>query len=175
MLENKTTGQDQSAEMIEYARLNIHRMQRLEKTIQLDVQLIEAVKNIRMPIEFIVLSEGWCGDAAQNIPVFALMEKVSANLKLCILLRDENLEIMDAYLTNGGRSIPKLICVNSQTKEQLFVWGPRPQACQEIMTTMKEQGLEKKEIAEKIHAWYAMDKTNSLQKEFVVLINSHLN
>lgn len=171
MAENKTTGTDQSDAMINYAKMNIQRMQRIDKTTVIGEELKSTLGKLNRKLIFYVLTEGWCGDAAQNVPVLAILEQHTTNIELRLLLRDQNLEIMDQYLTNGGRSIPKLICVDAESGKELFEWGPRPQACQEIMLEMKKAGMEKTEIGEKIHAWYAKDKTHSLQKELVELLH----
>jgi hypothetical protein len=166
MAQNKTTGDNQSEDYLEYAKMNLQRMRRLEKTTVLTERLKKAIENLKTPLELIALTEGWCGDAAQNIPVFHAMTKLyPTKLKLHLLLRDENLEIMDRYLTDGGRAIPKLIINHAETQEELSVWGPRPQACQQIMLHLKTQGADLKTKAEAIHGWYAKDKTQSMQAE----------
>lgn len=172
MAKHQTTGSDQSDEMLEYARVNIHRMQRLEKTVVINNDLSAQVMNIKKPLVFLVITEGWCGDAAQNVPVLSFMEKLTQNIELKLILRDENPDIMNLYLTGGSKSIPKVICLEKETLKELFVWGPRPEACQQIMLDLKNKGVSKKERGEAIHTWYAKDKTQSLQKEFTQLLQN---
>lgn len=172
MAENKTTGTDQSEDMVAYGRINIQRMQRLEKTVGINNELKEVLNKISKPLVFLVITEGWCGDAAQNVPVFHFMEKLSPCITLKLILRDENPEVMDKYLTNGSRSIPKLICLDKETREELFVWGPRPAACQQLMLDLKARNATKKEKGEAIHLWYARDKTESLQREITELLKA---
>ncbi|MBL7918563.1 MAG: thioredoxin family protein [Bacteroidia bacterium] len=174
IIENKTTGPDQSADLMEYAKLNLHRMKRLEKTAVLRNDVTEALLKIKNKYTFLVLTEGWCGDAAQNIPLFWLMEKTCANLTLKLILRDENLELMDQYLTNGGRSIPKLICIENTSNNVIFTWGPRPETAQIFVLDAKKKGVDKKEMATELHSWYATDKLQSTQNEFVKLISTFL-
>ncbi len=166
--EDKTTGPNQSEEMIAYTRLNVQRMRRLNKTIILDDLLVEKLSNLTKPWIWLVLTEAWCGDAAQNIPVLAKMAGQTANIKLHLLLRDEHPEIMEAYLTDGGRSIPKLICLTPDLTE-VGTWGPRPVAAQQIMAQYKTNpGIDKKVFIEAVQEWYAKDKTKSMQQEFVL-------
>lgn len=172
LIENKTTGTDQREEMIEYAKLNLHRMQRLEKTVVINESLKAVINTLNREIVFLAITEGWCGDAAQNLPVFSFIEKLSSKVSLKLLLRDENTELIDQYLTNGGRSIPKVICIDKNTLEELFVWGPRPESCQNIMLDLKAKNVSLKEKAEAIHLWYARDKTQSLQKEIEELLKN---
>ena len=86
-------------------------------------------------------------------------------------MRDENLALIDSYLTNGGRAIPKVIFIDTETNQELAVWGPRPEAAQSIMLEMKEKNASLKEKAEAIHGWYGKDKTQSQQKELEILFS----
>jgi hypothetical protein len=170
--QNKTTGADQSEEMIHYAKLNRQRMQRHEKNLVISDDLKRVITSVHKKIIFLVLTEGWCGDASQNVPAFHFIEKLSSDIELKLLLRDENPEIMDQYLTSGSRSIPKLICLEKDSLNELFVWGPRPAPCQQIMLDMKAKNASKKERGEAIHLWYARDKSETLQKEVAELLNA---
>ena len=64
-----------------------------------------------------VISEGWCGDAAQILPVINKMALVSNKIEFRIVLRDENPALMDAFLTNGGKAIPKVIMIDNESGE----------------------------------------------------------
>lgn len=171
LAENKTTGPDQSVAMVDYTKLNRQRISRIEKTIHLKPELIDLLQNVFRPMYWVVLSEPWCGDAAQNLPIIAKMADASPSIQLCILLRDENADVMDAYLTNGARSIPKLICLDQKTMEELGQWGARPQAAHELLLEHKKNLTETKaEFINKLQLWYKNDKGNSIQKEFMSLI-----
>ena len=122
---------------------------------------------------WVIITEGWCGDAAYNVPLLAALEKaVPEKIKLCLFLRDTNLELMDAYLTDGGRSIPKVVVLNQGLKE-LGTWGPRPTALQTLMKQWKSEGLVLKDLIPKVHDWYSADNTTSLQEELSGLISSY--
>ncbi|MEO6304270.1 MAG: thioredoxin family protein [Bacteroidia bacterium] len=174
MAEGKTTGANQSEDYINYAKLNLARMHRLNKTATLTNELKDVLQKVKFPFIFLVLTEGWCGDAAQNIPTIHLIEEKCKKIELKLIFRDENLELMDQYLTDGGRSIPKLICLNKVSLKEVFTWGPRPDAVQRIMHELREKKADPKDKAEKIHGWYAADKTLSLQKELKELIEKYL-
>ena len=107
--EGKTSGEDQSESLVQYSKLNFSRMKRLVKTAKLSEEILSKLSEIQTPQKWLLISESWCGDAAQNLPFFNLMASANENIELRIVFRDENLELMDEYLTNGGRSIPKLI------------------------------------------------------------------
>lgn len=170
MKEGKTTGTNQSEDYLNYAKLNLARMNRLNKTIELTEELKRALKKITKKYIWLVITEGWCGDAAQNIPVFHFIEQENPNIELRLILRDENLELMDKYLTNGGRSIPKLICLDKESLKEIFVWGPRPQETQKVMLDLlaRKVTLEDKSLI--IQKWYNNDKTLTLQNEFIELL-----
>jgi hypothetical protein len=92
-------------------------------------------------------------------------------IELRILLRDENLDIMDQFLTNGTRSIPVLIAQDTATGTVVGRWGPRPAAVQQMVQEYKKNPTKTfKEYAAEVHAWYAQDKTQALQAEFLALI-----
>jgi len=169
--EGKTTGTNHSDAMIDYTKMNVQRMKRLDKQVELSESLQEELEALDRKRIWLVLTEAWCGDAAQNVPVIAKMAEQTDNIDLKFILRDENLEIMDEYLTNGGRSIPKLVCLDAETLDELGSWGPRPvEAQQKAMQWKKDESISKEEWAEKLHKWYASDKTEQLQDEFEELI-----
>ena len=173
MAEGKTTGTDQSEAMVNYARLNLQRMKRIEKTIELNDELKQAIHKVSKPFTWLIITEGWCGDAAQNVPLFHLIEQANPNITVKLIMRDEHLDLMDQYLTNGGRSIPKLICLNDQGVE-LFTWGPRPKFAQDFVLESKSKGVAKEDMANELHAWYAKDKLQSTQNEFSKLVLQHM-
>ncbi len=170
LAEEKTTGTNHSTEMVEYTRMNMHRMRRMEKTTMLDDELVQILLSVQTPMTWVVLTEAWCGDAAQNLPVIVKMADASPLIEVKLLLRDENLELMDAYLTNGGRGIPKLIALNTKTMQELGTWGPRPEEAQKLVTNAKDANMPFKEMAEKLHGWYGKDRGRSLQQEFKPLL-----
>ena len=131
------------------------------------------LKHITTPQIWLVLTEAWCGDAAQNIPFFVKLANHNPLIELRFILRDQNPEIMDAYLTNGGRSIPKLVALNRDNFEELFTWGPRPQVLQKKFEAYLEdsKGVSQGEFMESMHLWYARDKNNNINAEFMTLIN----
>ncbi|MCC6372569.1 MAG: thioredoxin family protein [Bacteroidia bacterium] len=172
--QGKTTGHNQSAELIDYAKLNIQRMMRVEKTTQIGDSLKATLNKIKGNYIWLVITEGWCGDAAQNLPAFELIEKVCPKIELKLILRDDNPELIDRYLTNGSRSIPKLICFEKETLTELFVWGPRPQALQNKVVELVKENMPKEERGLFIQKWYNADKSASLQHEMHDLIEKFM-
>ncbi len=171
LAEGKTTGKNQSGAMFGYGKLNRQRMQRLEKTVVIGEELRKVMKNVTRQMTWLIITEGWCGDAAQNIPVIEKIAAESDKIKSLYILRDENLDLMDRFLTNGARSIPKLIAIDAETYEILGSWGPRPAAGQQLFEELKANGVEKSEIMEGLQRWYNADKTASIQQEFALLVS----
>jgi hypothetical protein len=170
LLDGKTTGENQSEAMFNYGKLNRQRMHRLEKTVVLSYSVREKARNAGRKMIWLIITEGWCGDAAQNIPTIEKIAAESPNIETRYVLRDENLELMDRYLTFNARSIPKLVALDAETLEELGTWGPRPQAAMNYFFEMKKNGLEKPQMMENIQRWYLQDKEQSLQAEFETLL-----
>ncbi len=156
---------------LEYTKLNLQRMTRIYKTTAIREDLQEAVRSIRGRWIWLVLSESWCGDAAQNLPVLERLAEISENkIEVKILLRDRHPDVMEAYLTGSARAIPKLICLRAATLDEIGHWGPRPESAQRYVMEQKAQGVEHDTMIANVHAWYAKDKTQSLQSEMLACV-----
>lgn len=170
--EGKSTGQNQSEEMTHYSMLNDKRMDRLDKTIQLSDETISKLNSIETPQKWVLITEGWCGDAAQNVPIIAKMASVNPKTSLQIVLRDENLPLMDQFLTNGGRAIPKLIILNDNN-EVINTWGPRPSEATKMVSDYKEKhGKVDAELKKQLQIWYNKNKGKNLQKDIISLFTA---
>lgn len=171
LLEHKTTGPKQSEAMYGYGKLNRQRMYRLEKTVEINESLKAKARAVASKWIWLIITEGWCGDAAQNIPIIEKIAAENSNIETRYVLRDENPELMDRYLTNNARSIPKLIALDAETLEELGTWGPRPQAAMDYFLEMRAQGVENALVKENIQRWYIADKSQTVQQEFETLID----
>lgn len=168
--QGKTTGPDQSEEMVGYGRLNRQRIKRLDKTFEITDEMRSFMAKIDRPQIWLILTEGWCGDAAQNLPLIEKIAAASDLVETKYVLRDDNLDLMDEYLTNGGRSIPKLIAVDAESFEEIGQWGPRPAEAMDMFAKLKAEGVEKSDILERIQRWYLADAGIAIQKEFRTLV-----
>jgi hypothetical protein len=170
--EGRTSGPNQSAPYIYYTKLNFQRMKRLNKTVLIPEKLALLLKQKGTNWQWIIITEPWCGDAAQCVPVLEKLALAGENIQTLYLLRDEHPSVMDAYLTNGGRSIPKLICLDSNGDE-IYTWGPRPSVIQEVMNRLKTDGVtEIATIVEAIQKAYNDDKQNGIYQEFEALLQA---
>lgn len=168
LLKNNTTGTNQSAFYIDYTRQNVERMKRAETLLTIPSQVSQEISK---PYQFLLITEAWCGDASYTVPVIAALAKALPSTDLTIILRDEHLEIMDKFLTNGGRSIAKLVIIDPTTHEVIGDWGPRPEQAQEIVVEMKQRpDFNQKEMATALFKWYEADKGESTLKEIVEVL-----
>ena len=166
----KSSGPIQSAALLNYSMLNDRRMTRLDKTIQLRQETLLTVKKIDKPITWLVLSEGWCGDAAQTLPVINKIANESDLITLKIIFRDEHEELMNYFLTNGGKSIPKLLVLNSEN-EVLNTWGPRPDKATKMVKDYKNKhGQLDATFKQELQVWYNKDKGVNIQENMLGLL-----
>jgi hypothetical protein len=138
--QEKTTGLEQSAFLAKVTKDNLAIMERTYQS-PLNPDLVAMLQNLPQPQLWLVLTEGWCGDAAIHLPVLAALSEQTDKVTLKTVLRTEQPQVMDAYLTNGGKSIPKLIALQAETLQPLGSWGPRPQVLQKFVLELKEQNL----------------------------------
>ncbi len=157
-------------ELFEYKKLNLQRSARIDKNYLVSEKLKSEIVKIKEKQLWIVITEAWCGDSAQNLPHIVKIASLNSNIDLKIILRDSNPDIMDLYLTNGTRSIPKLVAFDLEGNE-LFNWGPRPKAAQELLNQLKHEGIVKPELYEKLHLWYGRDRGRNLESEFTQIFS----
>ena len=168
--QGKSTGTTQSESLLHYSSLNDKRMKRLDKTIKLTEETIETIKNFDRKTTWLVLSEGWCGDAAQTLPIINKIANESDQIDLRIVFRDENEELMNQFLTNGGKSIPKLIALND-ANDVIGSWGPRPTTATNMVNEYKEKnGALDDEFKRDLQVWYNKDKGKNTQKDLLKLL-----
>lgn len=164
-----TTG-DISKDRIEFTALNYKRSQRLNKKLQLSELETSIFQKVERKQTWLVITESWCGDAAQTVPVLSKLAAVSENIDLKIILRDEHPELMDNFLTNGTRSIPKLVILNSDL-EVMGTWGPRTASATKLVNDYKEKfGKIDAEFKTQLQMWYNKDKGSSIIKELAEIV-----
>ena len=173
-VENSELLNEQDKKHFENRKINFQRTSRLNKTFIPDDETKDIFSQIETKQLWFVISESWCGDSAQNLPIIAKLASLSEKINFKIVLRNSNLDFMDQYLTNGNRCIPKLI-VFDENDNELFVWGPRPAEAQNIFTNLKNEGVEKSEINKKLHLWYGRNRGREVEKEIAELMEKILN
>ncbi|MEO1030260.1 MAG: thioredoxin family protein [Bacteroidota bacterium] len=170
--EKSTSGHDKTEALINYTMLNDRRMKRWDKTVKLTEAAIEKIKAFDKKVTWLVLTESWCGDAAHIMPIIDKVAKLNDQIDYRIVLRDDNDKLMDQFLTNGGRAIPKLIMVDNETNEVLNTFGPRPTVATEMVNAYKaEHGKLTPEFKEDLQRWYNKDKGQSTVEDLVNLLS----
>ncbi|NHM05794.1 thioredoxin family protein [Flavobacterium sp. CYK-4] len=169
--QGKVSGNIQSEDLLAYTNLNQARMNRLDKKMVIAPEYIQKLLNLKKQYIWLVLSEGWCGDAAQLLPIMNKMAEFSPNLHLKIAFRDENENLMNQFLTNGSRAIPKLIVLDTATEKVLGSWGARPKGAADLIKSYKQQyGVIDETAKKELQLWYLHDQGLSTQRELVDLM-----
>ncbi len=154
----------------EYDRLLSDEQRRLHalhaRRAEVDEGAVEAIRHSNLA-RILVITEPWCGDSLAILPV--VLELFSrAGREVRIVRRDENPDLIDRYLTNGGRAIPIVIGLDEGYGE-LFRWGPRPQPAQRILEDAREDlaagRIDKAEIHKRIRAFYSKDRGRTIVEE----------
>jgi len=170
--ENKSTGNTQSDALTNYSLLNDKRMKRLDKTIKISEETITEFTSINQPQTWLVITESWCGDAAQNLPVINKIAEINNSIDLKLVIRDDNEELMDLFLTNGGKSIPKLIALDKENNV-INTWGPRPSTATQMVADYKaKNGSVDAQFKQDLQVWYNKNKGINVQEDFVKLLNN---
>ena len=171
--EGKTTGEQEQGH-IDATKMNAHRMKRVEKTTVLDEEMSAKLRNYGPGLKFLIIAESWCGDAGQNVPSMVKMVSACNCVDIRIIMRDEHLDIMDQFLTNGGRAIPIMLLLD-EDYNVLGKWGPRPKVIQEqVMRNKETQEFNKEEMNVEVQRWYTKDKGVSLQAEIIDMLEAAL-
>lgn len=169
--EEKSTGENQTEALANYTVLNNRRMKRLDKTIKVNEAVIEEVKAYSKKVTWLVLTESWCGDAAQTMPIMNKLAILNPNINFRIIQRDQNLQLMNRFLVNGTLSIPKLIMIDNDTLEVLGEWGSRPTiAAKMVEDYKKEHGTLTPEFKQDLQVWYNKDKGQNTIQDLVKLL-----
>lgn len=165
--QGKSTGSQQSEALLHYSELNEARMNRLDKKMVISEDNLKKLLALKKKYTWLVLSEGWCGDAAQILPILNKMASLTKQIDFKIVFRDENDGLMDSFLTNGARSIPKLVMLDEEFNV-LGHWGPRPKGASDLITSYKRQyGAIDETAKTELQLWYLHDKGLTTQTEIV--------
>lgn len=170
-LADSNSGPEITEGLANYTKLNHRRMKRLDKTLKVSEDLQEKIAIYSKNVTWLVLTETWCGDAAQTMPMIQKFADHNSGIDFKVLLRDEHLDLMDAFLYNGGRSIPKLIAFDTDKKEVLGDWGPRPTEATKMVNDYKAtHGKLTPEFKEDLQIWYNKDKGANTAEDLLKLL-----
>jgi thiol-disulfide isomerase/thioredoxin len=166
-----SSGVDASPALVEYTKLNQKRMARWDKTITISDEIKSRIQNFDKKVIWLVLTETWCGDAAHVIPIINKLAELNPNITLKLVFRDEHPELMDRFLTNGGKSIPKLIMIDVDTNEVANTFGPRPSEATAMVEDFKSNhGSLTDEFKAQLQAWYNKNKGENIIEDLLLLL-----
>lgn len=166
-----TTGNEKTEALVNYTMLNDRRMKRWDKTVKIAEETQETIKKAALNQTWLVLTESWCGDAAHLMPVMNKVAALNEGVDFKVVLRDENEALMNQFLTNGGKSIPKLIMIDNETGEVKNTFGPRPSEATKLVNDYKaEHGALTPEFKEDLQAWYNKNKGQNAIEDLMNLL-----
>lgn len=168
LAEGKTTSNSDQPVYVHFAKLNLDKMLYWNQQDPIDEEMQKEISSLPAQTWY-VITEGWCGDSAHILPVLSQMVQCNDSIDLKIILRDTHPEAIEQYLTNGGKSIPKLII--EEAGEEKAVWGPRPVECQKLYQELKNRQVKFSELEARISEWYIADQGRSAIRELFQLIN----
>ncbi|MGI9594223.1 MAG: thioredoxin family protein [Patiriisocius sp.] len=166
-----TSGPNQTDALINYTKLNHARMKRLDKTTIIPQAHQTLFSNYQKKLTWLVLSESWCGDAAQSLPVLNKIALLMPQLTFKIVFRDQHKLLMEYFKTNNAMAIPKLIIIDHTSKEVVGQWGPRPSIASKTVASYKAaHGTLSKEFKKELQVWYTQDKGRDIIEDISRLL-----
>ena len=157
--------------MQRYTADNLKRVDHVLSNINIESKLYNQLNAVHTPWTWVVLAEPWCGDVSQVIPALYTFSTCSDHIDFRVLQSDSHPEVLDHYVTGTSRSIPKLICLRTDTLDEIGTWGPRPATLQQIVAENKDRtDISFGAKVRMKHEWYGQDMTRSIQEEFIDLI-----
>ena len=170
--ERSNTGIEKTEALANYTKLNDRRMRRWDKTIKISKETQQKISEFNQKMTLLIITESWCGDAAHVIPALNKMAELNPNIDVKLVLRDENLELMDMFLTKGGRAIPKVIMIDDETGAVLSTYGPRPsEASSYVNRFIAKNGSLTPEFKEDLQHWYNGDKGQNIIKDVIEILS----
>ncbi len=171
VLDGSTSGNEKTEDLINYTKLNDSRMKRWDKTLKIEEKHKKEISNFKKKTTWLVITESWCGDAAHVIPVLNKMAELSKNIELKLVFRDENNDLMNHFLTNGGKSIAKLIMIDKTNGKVMGTFGPRPSEATALVKEYKtKHGQLTPKFKEELQSWYNADKGQDVVKDVLKLL-----
>ena len=172
---HRTTGPDQTPGLVRYTDQNQGHLDRAY-ALPLLPALVERLRQLPRPEQWLVLGEAWCGDTAHTLPILAHLAAESAGqVALHIVLRSDHPALMAAYQTNGKNSIPKLIRRDAETGADLGTWGPRPAAAQVLSQQLHgDASLHTNQVVKGMNEWYTTDAGQAVQQELLAALGQAL-
>ena len=144
----------------------------MDKTIEIPEEKAQFFVNYPKSICLLVITESWCGDAAQIVPVVHKIAALNPKITMKLVFRDENEELMNLFLTNGGKAIPVVVFLDLEDKV-LAHWGSRPSVATKMVEEEKaKNGKLSPEFKEELQRWYNQDKGATIVDDFKKILET---
>ena len=170
--EGKSSGEEQTEERVYYTALNQKRYKRLDKTIEIPEEKAQFFINYPKSICLLVITESWCADAAQIVPMVHKIAELNPKITMKLVFRDENEALMNLFLTNGGKAIPIVVFLDLEDKV-LAHWGSRPSVATKMVEEEKaKNGKLSPEFKENLQRWYNQDKGATIVDDFKKILET---
>ena len=170
--EGKSSGKEQTEDRVYYTALNQKRYKRLDKTIEIPEEKAQFFINYPKSICLLVITESWCADAAQIVPVVHKIAELNPKITMKLVFRDENEALMNLFLTNGGKAIPIVVFLDLEDKV-LAHWGSRPSVATKMVEEEKaKNGKLSPEFKENLQRWYNQDKGATIVDDFKKILET---
>lgn len=172
LVEQKSaTGDENSKDRVDFTKLNDRRMRRWDKTLKVNEKAKKRLADFETSVTWLVITESWCGDAAHVMPVLNKISEINTNIEMKVVLRDENPELMDMFLTDGGKAIPKVIMIDNESGEVLDTFGPRPSEATGYVKRFKAaNGALTPDFKEDLQHWYNSDKGQTVVEDVIQML-----
>ena len=157
-------------EFLASAQKNAELWAAIYRTATVPEGAVERASRIPGSWHLVALSEDWCGDAVNTLPVLAKFVERTPNLSLTVFGRDANPDLMDSHRTGAARAIPVIIVLDEQLVKHGW-WGPRPKVLQEWFASVGV-GLEKTERYKQIRMWQARDRGRTTVDEVLTIVEA---
>ena len=169
--QGSTSGSEKTEALINYTKLNDRRMKRWDKTLKVSDGFKEKIESFKEKVTWLVITESWCGDAAHIMPVINRVAELNENITFKTVLRDDNEDLMNLFLTNGGKSIPKLVMIDDATGDVINTYGSRPSVATKLVNHYKvEFGKLTPEFKEDLQVWYNKDKGQNVMEDLTHML-----
>lgn len=166
--EERTAPYDDAA-FYDYTVMNWQRTSRWLKTGKILPEMESVLQNRSKKMNWLLITEPWCGDAAHIVPFIKLIADASSNINLTVELRDAEPNSIYNYLTGKSKSIPILV-MRDEAQKDIAVWGPRPKECQIVYNELHDQNADLEALKIALQKWYNADKGVSMQKELIAIL-----
>jgi len=139
-----------------------------ERRAEIADEAVEAVRSAMID-HVLAITEPWCGDSLAIFPVVSALFR-RAGSEVHVILRDEHTDLIDQFLTRGGRAIPIVLALD-EGYQMRFRWGPRPAPAQQMLEEHRESveagRVKKAEVHKRIRSFYGRDRGRTIVAEIL--------